>query len=118
VNELTFTHCHQEVNHVPAAIDPAPLAWMTEGACLVEDPELFFPVGEGGANTVQIERARSVCGRCHVRAECLRFALKTRVKNGVWGGYTEQERGAMIRDRRSSRSRRRPPRGPAGRQAR
>lgn len=102
---------------MPAATDSAPLAWMSEGACLAEDPELFFPVGEGGANTVQVEQARSICERCQVRSECLRFALANRVKNGIWGGHTEQERVAMIRNRRQPRSRRRPPRGPIGRPA-
>jgi WhiB family transcriptional regulator, redox-sensing transcriptional regulator len=99
---------------VPTATDPAPLAWMSEGACLAEDPELFFPVGEGGANTAQVDQARSICDQCRVEAECLRFALTNRVKNGIWGGRTEQERGAMIRNRRQTRSRRRPSRGPSG----
>lgn len=100
---------------MPAATDS--LAWMSEGACLVEDPELFFPVGEGGANTVQVEQARSVCDQCQVRSECLRFALANRVKNGIWGGHTEQERVAMIRNLPQVRSRRRPPRRPGGRTA-
>lgn len=103
---------------MPAATDSAPLAWMNEGACLAEDPELFFPVGEGGANAAQIDEARSICHRCQVESECLRFALANRVKNGVWGGHTEQERGAMIRERQRTVSRRRPPRGPSGRPAR
>lgn len=93
----------------------APDTWMSEGACLDEDPEMFFPVGVGVADAEQIEEATAVCHRCAVEAECLRFALANRVKDGIWGGRTEPERTAMIRDRRQRRSRRRSGRGPNGR---
>ena len=64
------------------------------------DPELFFPISPGGASQRQEERAKAVCGRCQVRAECLAFAVETRQAHGVWGGLGEQE---LARLRRSLR---------------
>jgi WhiB family transcriptional regulator, redox-sensing transcriptional regulator len=75
--------------------------WMTEAACRSEDPELFFPISAGDASTDQIRQATSICHRCPVRAECLRYALINNVRHGIWGGRTEQERLAMTRARRS-----------------
>ena len=86
--------------------------WMTEGACLDEDPELFFPIGEGGANAGQVQRATSICHRCEVEATCLRFALVNGVKEGIWGGRTETERQTLIRNRRRHRTRNHDLRGP------
>ncbi|MGH3388176.1 MAG: WhiB family transcriptional regulator [Actinomadura sp.] len=78
---------------------------MLSGACRGEDPELFFPIGVVGIGADQARRAVAVCRRCAVRAECLRFALRSSQKHGVWGGLTEEERTAMIR-RRQARLRR------------
>jgi WhiB family redox-sensing transcriptional regulator len=38
------------------------------------------------------ERARAVCGRCLVRAECLDYALRTDAEADVWGGLSPKER--------------------------
>ncbi|MGH3389059.1 MAG: WhiB family transcriptional regulator [Actinomadura sp.] len=78
---------------------------MLRGACRGEDPELFFPIGIVGTGADQARQAAAVCGRCAVRAECLRYALRSRQKHGIWGGLTEEERTAMIR-RRQARLRR------------
>ena len=37
-------------------------------------------------------RAKAVCRACPVRDECLRFALGTGQREGVWGGRTPSER--------------------------
>ncbi|GAA1013526.1 transcription factor WhiB [Streptomyces sp. F-3] len=68
--------------------------WRERGACRFEDPELFFPVGEGGLSLLQIEQARAVCRRCPVLHECRAWALRNREYDGVWGGMTAQERRA------------------------
>ena len=44
-------------------------------------------------------RAKSVCGGCSVRTECLADALDNRIEFGVWGGMTERERRALLRRR-------------------
>jgi len=69
--------------------------WRDLGACRDEDPELFFPVGTQGPARDQIARARAVCGRCPVTAECLRWALAAGQDEGIWGGLTPEQRRAM-----------------------
>jgi WhiB family redox-sensing transcriptional regulator len=79
--------------------DMAPAPWMTEGACHEEDPELFFPISASEASAGQIRQATSICDGCHVESQCLRYAMENRIKHGIWGGRTEQQRQALIRAR-------------------
>jgi WhiB family redox-sensing transcriptional regulator len=74
--------------------------WVHRARCKNEDPELFFPVGTTGPAAVQIERAKSVCTQCEVRAECLEWAMATAQDAGVWGGLSEDERRSLRRARR------------------
>ena len=75
--------------------------WRHQAACLTEDPELFFPIGNTGPALLQIEEAKRVCARCDVRDKCLQWALEA--DHGVWGGLSEDERRAL--KRRVARSR-------------
>ncbi|MGH8904382.1 MAG: WhiB family transcriptional regulator [Egibacteraceae bacterium] len=80
--------------------------WQTHAACLDEDPALFFPIGTTGAALEQVERAKAVCRRCEVCAQCLDWALETNQDAGVWGETSEDERRSLRRklqrQRRSS----------------
>lgn len=80
-----------------------PLDWRHRAACLVEDPELFFPIGTTGPAVLQIQRAKLVCGRCEVVAECRQFAFGTKQDAGVWGGLSEDERRKISRAESRSR---------------
>lgn len=71
--------------------------WRFYAACLDEDPDLFFPIGNTGPAELQIEEAKAVCRRCDVVETCLRWALDTGQEAGVWGGMSENERRAMQR---------------------
>lgn len=62
-----------------------------------EDPELFFPIGNTGPAILQIEEAKAVCRRCHVREQCLEWALEAGQDHGVWGALSEDERRALKR---------------------
>ena len=79
--------------------------WRHRAACLTEDPELFFPVGNTGPAIMQIAEAKKVCARCEVRTECLQWALDAGQDHGVWGGHSEDERRAMKRRNARSRAR-------------
>lgn len=71
--------------------------WRTKAACRDKDPELFFPVGNTGASSQQIEEAKSVCRSCNVADACLKCALETSQDFGVWGGMSEEERRSLKR---------------------
>lgn len=71
--------------------------WSNHAACLNEDPELFFPIGESALAEAQIRDAQAVCASCPVRTPCLTFALNTNVSYGVWGGTEPKERARMRR---------------------
>jgi WhiB family transcriptional regulator, redox-sensing transcriptional regulator len=76
--------------------------WRGRAACRDENPELFFPIGDGAAAQEQVARAKVVCGRCPVRQQCLDFALSTGQDAGIWGGLTAAERRLVRRDRLST----------------
>jgi WhiB family redox-sensing transcriptional regulator len=59
------------------------------------EPELFF--AEAPQDVV---RAKALCGRCTVRAECLSGALRRREPWGVWGGELF-EQGRVIAGKRA-----------------
>ena len=77
--------------------------WRDAAACLGEDPELFYPVGNRGPARLQVEEAKAVCKRCEVIDDCLKWALNTGEEIGVWGGLSEDERRAL--KRRNNRAR-------------
>lgn len=71
---------------------PTTETWRADAACIGEDVEEFFP--ERGETTAL---AKSVCGVCLVRVDCLQYALVTGQKFGIWGGTSERERRRMRR---------------------
>jgi WhiB family redox-sensing transcriptional regulator len=85
----------------------AQVDWRHASACLDEDPELFFPIGNTGPALQQIEEAKAVCRRCDVVAECRAWVLANPrlVEFGVFGGLSEDERRATVRRRRNARVR-------------
>jgi WhiB family redox-sensing transcriptional regulator len=83
--------------------EPARMDWRHRSACLDEDPELFFPIGNTGPAILQIEEAKQVCRRCDVQEQCLAWALESGQDHGVWGGMSEDERRAL--KRRNARAR-------------
>jgi WhiB family redox-sensing transcriptional regulator len=89
---------------------PILMTWRDRAACLDEDPELFFPIGNGDPAFRQIERAKVVCHRCEVIEACLSWAMESRQDDGVWGGLSADERRAL--KRRNARARRADPATP------
>lgn len=71
------------------AIPPEP--WEADAACRNHPyPDMWFP--ERGEMAVH---AKAICGPCPVRLDCLDFALRNRIRDGVWGGASARERRTM-----------------------
>jgi WhiB family transcriptional regulator, redox-sensing transcriptional regulator len=67
--------------------------WRVSANCRNGDPERLFVTG------AKQRDARSVCRGCPVLTQCLSHALDERIEFGVWGGMTERDRRAMLRNR-------------------
>jgi WhiB family redox-sensing transcriptional regulator len=79
------------------------LEWQTQARCRGCGPAIFYPEKSGPA---QAREALMVCAGCPVRDVCLDHALTHR-EQGVWGGVTEEQRGAMLRAKRRNEARQR-----------
>jgi WhiB family redox-sensing transcriptional regulator len=51
----------------------------------------------GGAGADDAARAKYVCRRCLVAEDCLDYALRHELTDGIFGGFTAQERRKMKR---------------------
>lgn len=77
------------------------VSWFAEANCRGADPNIFVPPetegsGSGGVHAAEerarlTELAKSYCRDCPVRLECLDFALRNGIKDGVWGGLSERQ---------------------------
>ena len=62
--------------------------------CRANDAELWF-----AESPTDVEHAKSLCGDCPVRTECLAGALERREPWGVWGGQLLVQ-GAIVASKR------------------
>ena len=79
--------------------------WRRHAACASPDQpvDLWFPtkksMGRKGGDdpdyTATVKAAKSVCGRCPVADDCLRYAIAERIDHGIWGGFTTAERAEV-----------------------
>jgi WhiB family redox-sensing transcriptional regulator len=67
--------------------------WALQGACIAAEPDALFVRGAAQ------QLAKQVCMSCPVIAECLADALDNHTEFGVWGGTTERERRALLKQR-------------------
>ena len=66
-------------------------AWVLKALCLSTDPDDLFVSGKAQ------RRATAICRHCPVVVECLADALDNQVEFGVWGGMTERQRRALLK---------------------
>jgi WhiB family redox-sensing transcriptional regulator len=66
-------------------------------ACTPDDADAFY-VDRGGQVGDAYARARAICTACPVKTKCLRWAIQTRQRYGMWGGTTPEERRALWRE--------------------
>jgi len=72
--------------------------WQLRAACRGPQAVVFFPPTQPERRDekhFREERAKSICGDCAVRDDCLEYALSIREQHGIWGGLSEAERRLM-----------------------
>lgn len=67
--------------------------WMDDANCHGLT-HVMYPVTDAGttAGKRDLARAKAVCRRCDVQAECLAYAINEHENDGVWGGLAPRER--------------------------
>ena len=65
--------------------------WVTQAKCRKGDPDALFVRG------AEQRKAAVICRHCPVQLECGADALDNRVEFGVWGGMTERQRRALLK---------------------
>lgn len=66
-------------------------AWVAKALCRDTDPEELFVRGAAQ------RRAAVICRHCPVMQECAAEALDNKVEFGIWGGMTERQRRALLK---------------------
>lgn len=89
----------QIFNLIPPS-KPDNRGWVSDAACLGMDPNLFFP--DRGTSKKTIKEIKKLCGSCVVNTQCLDYAIETHQRIGFWGGKSDQERRAIVRDRKKT----------------
>lgn len=73
------------------AATEARIAWVAKARCRSADPDELFVRGAAQ------RRAAVICRGCPVVTECLADALDNEIEFGVWGGMTERQRRALLK---------------------
>ncbi len=79
------------VASTPRAADAGDRAWVTKALCRETDPEELFVRGAAQ------RKATVICRHCPVMQECAAEALDNKVEFGIWGGMTERQRRALLK---------------------
>src|SRR5690625_5111619 len=75
----------------PGAEGETRIAWVSKALCRTTDPDELFVRGAAQ------RKAAVICRHCPVILECGADALDNRVEFGVWGGMTERQRRALLK---------------------
>ena len=73
-------------------VEEARIEWVSKALCRSSDPDELFV---GGAAQ---KKATAICRHCPVVAECLADALDHHMEWGIWGGLTERQRRALVKE--------------------
>jgi len=68
------------------------IEWVTKARCRSKNPDDVFDSGAAQ------KRATVICRGCLVVAECLADALDHHMEWGIWGGLTERQRRALVKE--------------------
>jgi WhiB family redox-sensing transcriptional regulator len=75
-----------------SSTDAEDRAWVSKGLCKDANPDELFVRGAAQ------RKAAVICRHCPVQQECAADALDNQVEYGVWGGMTERQRRALLKD--------------------
>ena len=67
------------------------ITWVSQALCRATDPDELFVRGAAQ------RKAAVICRHCPVMQECGADALDNKVEFGVWGGMTERQRRALLK---------------------
>jgi WhiB family redox-sensing transcriptional regulator len=67
------------------------IGWVSQARCRFTNPDDLFVRGAAQRD------AATICRPCLVATECLADALDNQMEFGVWGGMTERQRRALLR---------------------
>jgi WhiB family transcriptional regulator, redox-sensing transcriptional regulator len=79
------------VNSIPRAVAADNRAWVSKALCKETDPDALFVRGAAQ------RKAAVICRHCPVMQECGAEALDNKVEFGIWGGMTERQRRALLK---------------------
>jgi WhiB family transcriptional regulator, redox-sensing transcriptional regulator len=88
---VTQTPCSSVHSPVRGAEAEARTAWVSKARCRATDPDELFVRGAAQ------RKAAAICRQCPVILECGADALDNQVEFGVWGGMTERQRRALLK---------------------
>jgi WhiB family transcriptional regulator, redox-sensing transcriptional regulator len=78
-------------NSTPRAVVADDRAWVSKALCKETDPDALFVRGAAQ------RKAAVICRHCPVMQECAAEALDNKVEFGIWGGMTERQRRALLK---------------------
>ncbi|BDB40724.1 MULTISPECIES: WhiB family transcriptional regulator [Mycobacterium] len=77
---------------VSSAQDAGERAWVSKALCRNTDPDELFVTGAAQ------RKAANFCRHCPVLRQCGADALDNKVEFGIWGGMTERQRRALLKE--------------------
>lgn len=74
-----------------------------DGACNGYPTDWWFPERHAkGERARDFLVAKQICSECHVRTECLEYAISANEMHGIWGGLSTEEREKVYRARKAN----------------
>lgn len=92
-----------EMIDLPSLPEHLPRNWVEQSKCAKQGKptSFFYPPGKFGKMFDKfMAEIREYCESCPVKKECLDFAMASKREQGVWGGFSESERRAMLNKKR------------------
>jgi len=68
--------------------------WRDNASCKKMGNTLFFQTLHNNSKKIleSINEVKALCESCPVKEDCLDFAVRNDIKDGIWGGMTPTER--------------------------